>query len=133
MEHKLLKPEDINLHIKMKLIGYYMSDDQFMRTEEIFPKEAEELAVLFQKTFDSIPHNKMIDDEMRKVFDGNTVFILKGEDGRLYGYYPKYNIARITRVHYVKPRVTPVPDNYKRWFYPGENFKIYVPKQDIEL
>lgn len=56
MEHKLLKPEDINLHIKMKFIGYYMSDEQFMRTEETFPKEAEELAMLFQKTFDSIPH-----------------------------------------------------------------------------
>lgn len=104
-----------------------------MRTEQIFPEKAEELAALLKKTFETISENRYVSDEMRAVFAGNTVFILKGEDGRLYGYYPKYNVARITRVHYSKPRVTPVPDNYKRWFYPGDNFKIYVPKQETEL
>ena len=125
-----LKEEDINLHIKMKLIGYYQSEDQFMRTEKIFPEKAEELANLLQKTFDTISHNKLIDDEMKGVFNNNTVFILKGEDGRLYGYYPKYNIARITAVHYVKGVVIPMPDNYKRWFYPGDFLKIYRPNSD---
>ena len=58
-----LKEEDINLHIKMKLIGYYQSEDQFMRTEKIFPEKAEELANLLQKTFDTISHNN---DRTRK-------------------------------------------------------------------
>ena len=40
--------------IKMRIIGYYMSDDQFMRTEAIFPEEAEKLAELLQITFDTI-------------------------------------------------------------------------------
>ena len=127
-----LKKGEITLHIRMKLIGYYRSEDQFMRTEKIFPEEAEELAKLLQKTFASIHNNKFIDDEMKQVFNDNTVFILKGEDGRLYGYYPRYNVARITAVHYVKGKVTPMPNNYKRWFYPGDFLKIYRPNSDNE-
>ena len=119
---------DININVKMRLIGYYMSDDQFMRTEAVFPEEAEKLAELLQITFDTILENRYVDDDMRAVFNGNTVFILKGENGRLYGYYPKYNIARLTNVHYVKPDVTPMPNHYKRWFYPGQRFHLYKPE-----
>lgn len=128
-----LKKEDITLHIRMKLIGYYRSEDQFMRTEKIFPEEAEELAMLLHKSFATIPNNKLIDDEMKQVFNDNTVFILKGEDGRLYGYYPRYNVARITAVHYVKGKVIPMPDNYKRWFYPGEVLRIYKPISENDI
>lgn len=113
----------------MRLIGYYMSDDQFMRTEAVFPEEAEKLAELLRTTFDTILENRYVDDEMRAVFNGNTVFILKGENGKLYGYYPKYNIARLTNVHYVKPDVTPMPNCYKRWFYPGQRFHLYKPEE----
>jgi cupin superfamily acireductone dioxygenase involved in methionine salvage len=98
-------------------------------------KEAEKLAELLQITFDTILENRYVDDEMRAVFNGNTVFILKGENGKLYGYYPKYNIARLTNVHYVKPDVTTMPNHYKRWFYPGERFHLYKPEEllsDIE-
>ena len=116
---------DIDIKIKMRFIGYYMSDDQFMRTEAVFPEKAEKLAELLQITFDTILENRYVDDEMRAVFNGNTVFILKGENGKLYGYYPKYNIARLTNVHYVKPDVTPMPNRYKRWFYPVSDF-IYI-------
>jgi len=126
---------DIDIKIKMRFIGYYMSDDQFMRTEAVFPEKAEKLAELLRTTFETILENRYVDDEMRAVFNGNTVFILKGENGKLYGYYPKYNIARLTNVHYVKPDVTPMPNHYKRWFYPGERFHIYnthVNKEDNE-
>ena len=112
--------DDISINIKMRFIGYYMSNDQFMRTEAVFPEKAEKLAELLQITFGTILENRYVDDDMRTVFDGNTVFILKGENGKLYGYYPKYNIARLTNVHFVKPDVTPMPNRYKRWFYPGE-------------
>lgn len=126
---------NIEINVKMRLIGYYMSDDQFMRTEAVFPEKAEELAELLRTTFDTINENRFVDDEMKAVFNGNTVFILKGENGRLYGYYPKYNIARLTNVHYVKPDVTPMPNMYKRWFYPGERLHLYntqVSKEDNE-
>ena len=122
--------KEIEINIKMRLIGYYMSDDQFMRTEAVFPEKAEELADLLRTTFDTILENRFVDDEMKAVFNGNTVFILKGENGRLYGYYPKYNIARLTNVHYVKPDVTPMPNMYKRWFCPGERFHLYKPKEN---
>ncbi len=126
---------DIEIGIKMRFIGFYMSDDQFMRTEVVFPEKAEKLAVLLRTTFDTILENRYVDDEMRAVFNGNTVFILKGENGRLYGFYPKYNVARLTNVHYVKTDVTPMPNSYKRWFYPGERFHLYKPEEtssDIE-
>lgn len=126
---------DIEIGIKMRFVGFYMSDDQFMRTEVVFPEKAEKLAVLLRTTFDTILENRYVDDEMRAVFNGNTVFILKGENGRLYGFYPKYNVARLTNVHYVKTDVTPMPNSYKRWFYPGERFHLYKPEEtssDIE-
>lgn len=126
-----LRAEDINLHMKMRFIGYYMSDEQFMRTEKIFPEEAEELASLMQRTYKTILNNRDVDDDMMSVFKGNTVFILKGEDGRLYGYYPKYNVARLTAVRYQKGVVTPMPSEYKLWFIPGNRFKIYSPKSNI--
>lgn len=106
---------DIDINVKMRFIGYYMSDDQFMRTESVFPEKAEKLAVLLRITFDTILENRYVDNEMRVVLNGNTVFILKGENCRLYGYYPKYNVARLT----------PMPNMYKRWFYPGERFHFY--------
>ena len=104
-----------------------MSDDQFMRTEVVFPEKAEKLAALLRTTFDTILENRYVDNKMREVFNGNTVFILKGENGWLYGYYPKYNIARLTNVRYIKPDVTPMPNHYKCWFYPGERFHLYKP------
>ncbi len=119
-----MENSDIIINIKMRFIGYYMKENQFMRTEEIFPEKAEELANLLKITFETILENRYVDEKMRKVFNGNTVLIMKGEDGRLYGYYPKYNIARITRVRYMKPDVTPMPFTYKRWFHPGERFHL---------
>ena len=121
---------DIDIKVKMRFIGYYMSDDQFMRTETVFPEKAEELAILLQKTFNSLLQNRFVDEEMRKVLEGNTVFILKGEDKRLYGYYPRYNVARITSVHYSKEAVTSMPLTYKRWFVPGERLKLITPREE---
>ena len=122
-----IKENDINLNIKMRFIGYYMSEGQFMRTEEVFPEKAEVLAKALRITFDTMLENRYVDEEMRTVLNDNTVFILKGEDGRLYGFYPKYNIARITNVRYMKPNVNPMPSIYKRWFIPGERFHLYRP------
>ena len=129
MRKKIMYLEKIDLSIKMRLIGYYMSDDQFMRSEAVFPKEAEALAELFKESFNSLTTNRYIDEEMRTVLAGNTVFILKGENGHLYGYYPKFNIARITQVCYVKNAVTPINPKYKRWFVPGDRIRLY---RDLE-
>ena len=116
---------EVDIDVKMRFIGYYMSDDQFMRTEAVLPEKAEQLAALLRTTFDTILENRYVNDEMKAVFKGNTVFILKGENGWLYGYYPKYNVVRLTNVCYVKPDVNPMPNRYKCWFYPGERFHLY--------
>jgi cupin superfamily acireductone dioxygenase involved in methionine salvage len=122
--------QEIDITVKMRFIGYYMSDDQFMRTESVYVDKAEELASLLQRTFNSLLQNRFVDEEMRNVLEGNTVFILKGEDNHLYGYYPKYNVARITNVRYIKTDVTPMPLTYKRWFKPGECLKLIKPRDE---
>ena len=122
--------KDIDINIKMRIIGFYMSDNQFMRSEAVLPEKAEELANLLRSTFDTILENRYVDENMRVILNGNTVFILKGENGWLFGYYPKYNIARIYNVRYDKSAVTPMPDSYKRWFYPGERFHMYRPSEE---
>ena len=79
----------IEIDVKMRLIGYYMSDDQFMRTEVVFSEKAEKLKELLRYTFETILENRYVDDEMRTVFNGNTVLILKGENGRLLRILPQ--------------------------------------------
>ena len=81
--------QNININVKMRLISYYMGDNQFMRTEEIYPEKAEELASLLEKTFQTILENRFVSDDMRTVFNG---------------------VARTTKVRYVKPDVVPFPD-----------------------
>lgn len=51
---------NIDINVKMRFIGYYMSDDQFMRTEAVFPEEAEKLAELLRTTFDTILENRSL-------------------------------------------------------------------------
>ena len=41
MTKKMEHEKEIDINVKMRLIGYYMSDDQFMRTKAVFPEEAE--------------------------------------------------------------------------------------------
>ena len=45
-----IKKEEIEINVKMRFIGYYMSDDQFMRTEAVSPEKAEKLAELLRTT-----------------------------------------------------------------------------------
>ena len=110
----------IEINVKMRLIGYYMSDDQFMRTETVFPEKAEELAALMKITYDSIVESNLITDEIRKIFTSNTVFVFRTEDGRLNAYQPKYNIARLTKVN-IRHSAS-LPQKYRKWFYPGEDY-----------
>ncbi len=120
-----LLTDKVDINVKMRFIGYYNREGQFMKPEEIFPEEAKELSNLLRKTFDTFLNNKFVDNKMKKVINGNTVFVLKGENDHLYGYYPKKNIVRITNVDYREPFVIPMPDVYKRWFYPGDIFTLF--------
>lgn len=120
-----------NIHVNMRLIGYYMSEDQFMRTESILPEEAEQLAALLDVSYQSLLNNRFADDAIRSILKGNTVLILKGENNNLYGYYPRYKIARITKVRYSKDVVVPFPLKYKRWFLPGEKIRLIHTEETL--
>ncbi len=66
-----------------------------MAPEKVDIEEAEELANLLAKSFRSLQENEDIDDVFRSVLNGNSVFILKSEDSKLYAYYPCKNLARL--------------------------------------
>lgn len=111
---------------KMRIIGFYNKPNQDMAPERVDIAGAELLALLLNKSFKSLSDNPNVDDVFKSVIRGNSVFILKSESGKLYGYYPLKNMARINNVKYTKPDVTPVPLVYKGWFIPGEE----VPMQN---
>lgn len=114
----------MDFNFKMRLIGFYNKIGQNMVPEALFVEDAETLAPLFSKSFDSLISNPGVDDVFKSVIKGNSVFILKGENGKLYAYYPSKNIARISKVRYNKQDVTVVPLTYKGWFIPGDDIPI---------
>lgn len=114
-----------DFNIKMRLIGYYNKPNQNMNEETVRVDEAQKLAQLLGATFLQLVRNDDVDAVFKSVLRGNTVFILKGEDGNLYAYYPYRKIARLTDVRYVRRDVTPVPLKYKAWFVPGSEIAVW--------
>lgn len=124
----------MNYNLTMKLLGYYSSENQFMKPETRFPDEVVQLATLFKKTFDETFTEDMLSTIKEKQFvedfNGNTVFILRDWDGDLYAYYPREGTARISGVNYRKNTITFVPRYMGAWFTLGS--KIEFIKQDSD-
>lgn len=128
MEEQILNLEELRImdfDMKMRLIGYYNKPNQNMNEEAIWVDDAQKLAQLLGATFSQLVRNDNVDAVFKSVLKGNTVFILKGEDGNLYAYYPYKKMARLTDVRYVKRDVTPVPLKYKTWFVPGQEIVVW--------
>lgn len=121
----LQESQCLDFNIKMRLIGYYNKPNQNMNEETVRVDEAQKLAQLLGATFLQLVRNDDVDAVFKSVLKGNTVFILKGEDGNLYAYYPYRKMARLTDVRYVKRDVTPVPLKYKAWFVPGQEIAVW--------
>lgn len=128
-----LESQYLDFDIKMRLIGYYNKPNQSMNEETVRADEAQKLAQLLGATFSQFVRNDDVDAVFKSVLKGNTIFILKGEDGNLYAYYPYKKMARLTDVRYVKRDVTPVPLKYKAWFVPGQEIVVWRERKTTLL
>lgn len=109
---------------KMRLIGYYNHPNQNIHCENKFIEEAERLAKLLNKSFDSLRDDKSIDPIFKSILNSNAVFILKDEENNLFAYSLSTNIARISDVVYNKNGIIQMPFEYKNWFIPGDDINI---------
>ena len=99
---------------KIRLVGYYTSNTQNMRSEDIYIDEALKYAELMNYTFKSVKINNIVNGRLKKAITNNT----------LYAYYPKKNIFKISHVYFGKGG-TRVSEKDKSWFVPGEELPIY--------
>lgn len=119
----------MDFNAKLRLIGFYNKPDQNMKCEDSFVEEANTLASLLGVSFASLLDNEETDTFFKEVLTGNVVFILKNEDNWLFAYYPKKQIARISRVVFNKNDINSVPLKYKSWFVPGYPVEIKQTSQ----
>ena len=112
----------MEFNFKMRLLGYYNTDNQRMNEENFRKDDAKVLASLFDKTFANIPDNA--DVLFAQALRGHGVFIFRDNDYNLYAYYPYEHIARITEVRYSANAIIKASPGYKKWFVPGEPFVI---------
>lgn len=109
---------------KIRLVGYYTSNTQNMRSEDIYIDEALKYAELMNYTFKSVKINNIVNGRLKKAITNNTVFIFEDQKNKLYAYYPKKNIFKISHVYFGKGG-TRVSEKDKSWFVPGEELPIY--------
>lgn len=110
---------------KLRLIGFYNKPNQSMNDEMEDVESAMHLASLLKDSFKTLFNNHKVDALFRSILMGNTVFILKDEENKLYAYYPYKEKARVSGVRYNKKAVTPMPLTYKSWFIPGQPIKLF--------
>lgn len=123
--------EEMDIHKKFRLIGFYNKPNQNMYEELVFVEEATELAKLLGSSINSIVSNNKTDSLFRSIIKSNTIFIFKNEDNELAAYYPYKGIARLSDVRYEKKDINQVPLKYKRWFFPGENIKLILENHNL--
>lgn len=98
--HRLLKMST-TFNFKIWLLGYYNFANQTTKPEEVYIKEAEDLAPILRASLEeSIKHNENADDLIKEVISGCAVFIFKDKKKKLYAYFTGAEIARITNVFY---------------------------------
>lgn len=115
----------MNFDFKIRLLGYYNSENQTMNPESIHVEDAERLAKLLDDSFSEFLNDeRVVDNRLLEAFKGKGVFIFKDERSHLYAYSPSTHIARISDVKYDRRVINIVDLSYKNWFVPGELFVI---------
>lgn len=76
----------MEFNFKMRLIGYYNKPNQNMREEQELVDDALQLAKLLERSFSFLQEDVQDQPLFLSILKGNTVFILKGEDCKLYAY-----------------------------------------------
>lgn len=120
----------MNFKNKVRMIGFYNKPNQNMKKEDKYVEEAKELSKLLRISFDYLINNEDVDAIFKSVILSNSVFILKDENNNLLAYYPLKGISRLSNVVYNKEAITQIPLQYKSWFIPGYEIKIYSIKKE---
>lgn len=120
----------MNFKNKVRMIGFYNKPNQNMKKEDKYVEEAKELSKLLRISFDYLINNEDVDVIFKSVILSNSVFILKDENNNLLAYYPLKGISRLSNVVYNKEAITQIPLQYKSWFIPGYEIKIYSIKKE---
>ena len=115
---------------KLRLIGYYSSQNQKMNPETEKIQEALALAPLLRASIESLWNNPKTDLDFKKTISTPTVFIFKDENGSLSAYFTKDNIARVTGVVYNRQFIVQAPFMYKAWFIPGQIISLIDAKEE---
>lgn len=125
----------------IKIIGYYLNDDQKMYNEPFLTECAEDLSEKLNKSFSNVSRESVLKqinvdedsmsemdlrnkiDEFFTATDENAVLILRDKDWNLYAYYPYEGTVRITNVRYNPEYIYDIPEPLRAWFTPGEPYK----------
>lgn len=112
----------IEFKFKIQLIGYYWSNNQFIKPENKYISDADMLRTLLNKTFSEQVINNISDTQFINAFRTNGVFIFQDKNNRYYAFSPSLNIARISNIIYNPSEIKQVPKYMKTWFIPGDYF-----------
>lgn len=117
---------------KIRLLGYYNFPNQKMNPENERVEDAQYLAPLLESSINSLYLNPDTDEDLKAAIEAPTVFIFKDEEGKLYAFFSKDKLARVTGVVYNRRDIKQVPLKYKAWFYPGQNINL-IQQKDNEM
>lgn len=120
-------------NLKLRLIGFYDEEGQYLNEEQKYPEQASMLARLLEKSFSYLEVISQTNEDIASVIAGyknKAVFILRDEKFSLYAYWPYKKNVRLTNVFYNQSSIHQVPYVLKNWFFPGESFIINKKKED---
>lgn len=90
---------------KIRLVGYYTSNTQNMRSEDIYIDEALKYAELMNYTFKSVKINNIVNGRLKKAITNNTVFIFEDQKinymhtilRKIYLKYHMYTLVKVVQ------------------------------------
>ena len=118
----------MDYNFKLKMIGYYTGDNQTMKPEKRFVKEAETMATLLDLTFsNSFKENnleKVADKHFIEALKGNAVYFFEDENKYLIAYYHLNHMVRFSHVVKNPDCFVQSPLCVQSFFIPGEAIPI---------
>lgn len=108
---------------ELRLVGYYTGKTQNMHEERARVTEAESLATLLAASLSTFNANSIENKKFTEDFYGNTVLIFEDHTRKLYSYYPRKGIARLSSVVFLRAGRR-APEEARAWFKPGEVWPI---------
>lgn len=114
--------------LELRLLGFYQLPKQNMNPESKYVECAKKLEEYLYESFKKIESINSPDSIIKDLYR-TGVFIFKDKKSKLYAYFPKKRIARISEVKYNKKYIKEASFSYKAWFKVGQDF---FKNNDIE-